>query len=120
MCIRDSPIGAPHDGQRASNELLRRERDDENVVYALVESRQLRAQVAPPRQSDDWNTTSGRRGSAQAVQELTLADIHVDDGDVRLPLAEHCRRLGLVPCNASLELAMTEGKPDDFGKDGLA
>ena len=93
----DVAEGAAGDDQHAGQQLLGRERDRHDVVDALLEGGQLGLQIPAPRQRQD----RGPRPAAVAraghlLQEPVAADVHVDDGQVGVPVSEHRGCLGDV------------------------
>ena len=80
-------VGPPHDRQGPRDELLGREGDGEDVVHAALEGRQLRLEVAPPRERDDAG--DGRPAPrGELVQDRAPGDVHVENREMRLPLGE--------------------------------
>lgn len=46
-----------------------------------------------------------------------MADIHVDDAEMRMPVVKHCHRLSLIADGSNYEGAVTEGQSNHLGED---
>jgi hypothetical protein len=59
----------------------------------LLEGGQLGLQVAAPRQRQDRDLERAAAPVGQVLEEAVTANVHVDDGQMGMPVAERRRRL---------------------------
>src|SRR5437588_642993 len=115
----DLTVGSAHDRYGPGNQLFWGQGEGEDVVGAALEGLQLRAQIASSGKRDGWDTPGGRRCRKEAVQELSLPEVHIDDGELWVPLIEQGSRLRLIPNRTSVEPAVIESKADGLSKHWL-
>ena len=80
-------VGPPQQPDHPSDELLERKRGRQRVVHAQLQGGQLGFQVAPSRQADD-RRADAIGGDRDLGHDQPAIEVHIEDGDVRLPLPE--------------------------------
>ena len=91
----------------------------EDVVHARVEGRQLRREVAAPRQGDHRDAVGGRRGIAEPLEDRAVGEVHVDDGEMGTPGREHGQGGVHLLRDAREVGAVAERQPGVLGEHGL-
>ena len=112
-------VGSAHDRDGPGDQLFRGQGEGQDVVGPALEGFQLRPQIASSSERDGGNAPGGRSCCEEAVQDLSLPKVHVDDGELRVPFIEQGDRLGLISNRTSLEPAVIESKADSLSKHRL-
>ena len=109
------PRGAAGDDDRAGEQLLGREGHREDVVDPEVERPELRLEVAAARQPEGRRHPLGElvRAPQPPQQRRAVIVVHVDDGEVRMPVGQQGVRLGQGAGRPDDEQAMVEGQLDE-------
>ena len=107
---------AAGDHDRPREQLLGRERHREDVVDAQVERPQLGLEVAATGQAEGRRPLLRQavRGPQPPEERRAVVVVHVDDGQVRVPLGEDRLRLREIARRAHDEDAMVERQLDEI------
>jgi hypothetical protein len=104
---------AAHDYNRASHKFFGDEWNREDVIHTTLERLELRPEVAPSRENNDWHSLGSRPALFQPVYKFRLCDVHIDNGELRLPLFQYRNCLLCVGCNACEAGSMVESQLND-------
>ena len=110
------PRGATGDDDRASEQLLGRERHRQDVVDAQVEGPQLRLEVAASRQPKGRGPALGQliRCPQPAEEGRAVVVVHVQDDQLRVPVSQEVVSLREVLDGADEEHPVVEGELDEI------